>query len=119
MEIRPMGAELFHVEGQAGMTELIVDISNFAEKPKILLRVSDHQIRKTGPEKTPAQVFVFYMLFLSRISRECLEESHALSLFSMYNVHYCNFSGRSGDLYIGSTFILALSDMFLPHNLYV
>jgi hypothetical protein len=68
--------------------ELIVDISNFAKTPKTLLRVSNHQIRKAAQEKNPAQVFVFYMLFLSRISRECLEGSHALSVLSECNVHY-------------------------------
>jgi len=34
MKIRPVGAELFHANGQTDMTELIVTFRNFASVPK-------------------------------------------------------------------------------------
>jgi hypothetical protein len=34
MKIRPMGAELFHVDGWTDMTKLIVAFRNFANAPK-------------------------------------------------------------------------------------
>ena len=34
MKIRPMGAEVFHTEGQTDMTTLIVAFRNFANAPK-------------------------------------------------------------------------------------
>jgi hypothetical protein len=34
MKIRPMGAELFHADRQAGMTKLVVTFYNFANAPK-------------------------------------------------------------------------------------
>ena len=34
MKICPVGAELFHVDGQTGMTKLIVAFCNFANVPK-------------------------------------------------------------------------------------
>ena len=34
MKIRPMGAELFHVDGQTDMTELVVAFLNIANAPK-------------------------------------------------------------------------------------
>jgi hypothetical protein len=34
MKIRPMGAELFHADGRADMTKLIVAFRNFANAPK-------------------------------------------------------------------------------------
>ena len=56
-----MGAELFHVDRQTDrdMTELIGAIRNFAKTPKNLLRVSKHQIRKVGPEKTRHKCLYF------------------------------------------------------------
>jgi hypothetical protein len=37
METRPVGAELFHADGQTGMTTLILVFSNFANAPKNIL----------------------------------------------------------------------------------
>jgi hypothetical protein len=34
MKIRPMGAELFHADGQTDMTKLILASSNFVNAPK-------------------------------------------------------------------------------------
>jgi hypothetical protein len=34
MKIRPVGAELFHADGQTDMTKLIVAFRNFANAPK-------------------------------------------------------------------------------------
>jgi hypothetical protein len=34
MKIRPVGAELFHVDGQINMTKLTVAFHNFANAPK-------------------------------------------------------------------------------------
>jgi len=34
MKIRPVGAELFHADGQTDMTKLIVAFHNFANAPK-------------------------------------------------------------------------------------
>jgi hypothetical protein len=34
MKIRPVGAELFHADGQTGMTNIIVGFRNFAKAPK-------------------------------------------------------------------------------------
>ena len=34
MKIRPVGAELFHTNGQTDMTKLIVALRNFANEPK-------------------------------------------------------------------------------------
>jgi len=34
MKIRPVGAELFHTDGQTDMTELIVAFRNFANAPQ-------------------------------------------------------------------------------------
>jgi hypothetical protein len=34
MKIRPVGAELFHVDRQTDMTELIIAFRNFANPPK-------------------------------------------------------------------------------------
>ena len=34
IKIRPVGAELFHVDGQTDMTKLIVAFRNFANAPK-------------------------------------------------------------------------------------
>jgi hypothetical protein len=34
MKIRPVGAELFHLDGQTDMTKLIVAFRNFANAPK-------------------------------------------------------------------------------------
>ena len=34
MKIRPMGTELFHADGQRGVTKLIVGVHNFAKGPK-------------------------------------------------------------------------------------
>jgi len=33
MKISPVGAQLFHADGQTGMTTLIVILRNFAEAP--------------------------------------------------------------------------------------
>jgi len=35
MKIRPVGAELFHADGQTEMTKLLIAIRNFANAPKI------------------------------------------------------------------------------------
>jgi len=35
MKIRPMGAELFHADGQRDMTKIIVSFRNFTNSPKI------------------------------------------------------------------------------------
>jgi hypothetical protein len=35
MEIRPVGVELFHADGQTDITTLIVAFRNFAKAPKI------------------------------------------------------------------------------------
>ena len=34
MKIRPVGAELFHTDGQTDITKLIIAFSNFANAPK-------------------------------------------------------------------------------------
>jgi len=34
MKIRPVGAELYHVDGRTDMTELIVAFRNYATAPK-------------------------------------------------------------------------------------
>jgi hypothetical protein len=34
MKIRPVGAELFHADGRAGMTKPTVDFRNFVKAPK-------------------------------------------------------------------------------------
>jgi hypothetical protein len=34
MNIRPVGTELFHADGQTDMTELIITFRNFASAPK-------------------------------------------------------------------------------------
>jgi hypothetical protein len=34
MKIRPVGAELFHADGQTDMTKLMVAFRNFANAPK-------------------------------------------------------------------------------------
>jgi len=34
MKIRPLGAELFHADGQTDMAKLIVAFRNFADAPK-------------------------------------------------------------------------------------
>jgi hypothetical protein len=36
MKIRPVGAELFHADGQTDMTKLIVAFRNFANAPKVV-----------------------------------------------------------------------------------
>ena len=35
MKIRPVAADLFHVDGQTDMMELTVSFSNFSKAPKI------------------------------------------------------------------------------------
>jgi len=35
MKIRPVRAELFHTDGQTGLTKLIVAFRNFAVSPKV------------------------------------------------------------------------------------
>jgi len=37
MKIRPVGAELFHTDGQTHMTKLIVTFRNFAKAHKIVI----------------------------------------------------------------------------------
>ena len=44
MQIRPVGAELFHADGRTGMTKLIAAFRNFAKAPK--------KINKTGKART-------------------------------------------------------------------
>jgi hypothetical protein len=39
MKIRPVGAELFHADGQTDMTKLIVVFRNLAKAPKKMLLV--------------------------------------------------------------------------------
>jgi len=47
MKIRPVGAELFHADGQTYMAKLIVAFRNFANSPKnIQLDVGQHRSLK-------------------------------------------------------------------------
>ena len=39
MKIRPVGAELFHADGQTDMTKLIVAFRNFVNAPKTAMVV--------------------------------------------------------------------------------
>jgi hypothetical protein len=39
MKTSPVGAELFHVDGQTDMTKLIVALGNFAKAPKMCANV--------------------------------------------------------------------------------
>ena len=40
MNIRPVGAELFHADGRTDMTKLIVAFRNFLNGPKMILDLS-------------------------------------------------------------------------------
>jgi hypothetical protein len=42
MKIRPLGAELFHADGQTDMTKLIVAFRNFAKAPKNEIRIAGY-----------------------------------------------------------------------------
>jgi hypothetical protein len=52
MKIRPVGAELFHVDGRTDMTNLIVAIRNFVNAPKMEYRntlyIHAHILTYTG-----------------------------------------------------------------------
>ena len=41
MKIRPLGAELFHVDGQTDVTKVIVAFRNFANTPKNACQMND------------------------------------------------------------------------------
>ena len=45
MKIRPLGAEMFHADGQTDMPKLIVAFGKLANAPKKLLRFDDFQCR--------------------------------------------------------------------------
>ena len=48
MQIRPVGAELFHVDGQTDMTKLTIAFRNFANARKhyySLTHITDHSLR--------------------------------------------------------------------------
>ena len=47
MKVRPVGAELFHADGQTDMTKLIVALRNFANETK------NQVINKTFPSHSP------------------------------------------------------------------
>jgi hypothetical protein len=42
MKIRPVGAELFHVDGETDMTKPTVDFRNFAKAPKGKMLFNDN-----------------------------------------------------------------------------
>jgi hypothetical protein len=44
MKIQPMGAKLFHANGQTGMTKLIAALHNFANMPKV--NNTEHKVNK-------------------------------------------------------------------------
>jgi len=44
MKVRPLGAELFHADGQTDMTKLIVACHSFANCPKEHSDISSHRV---------------------------------------------------------------------------
>jgi hypothetical protein len=44
MKVRPLGAELFHADGQTDMTKLTVASRNFANCPKEHSDISSHRV---------------------------------------------------------------------------
>ena len=54
MHIRPFGAELFHADGQADMTKLMVAFRSFANAPKI-----DTKYNRNKPRNETYGLFAF------------------------------------------------------------
>jgi len=48
MEIRPVGDELFHVDGRTDQTDLIVAFHNFANETNKDITTANFHLKKTG-----------------------------------------------------------------------
>ena len=52
MKISPVGAEMFHADGQADVTKLIVAFRSFANAPKNVTHIITDNVRNSHAPKT-------------------------------------------------------------------
>jgi hypothetical protein len=69
MKIRPVGTELFHTDGQTGMTKIIVALCSFAKAPN---KVCWLEVAGTDSGSCPVWGDVSSVLSLSSVASEVI-----------------------------------------------
>jgi len=59
MKIRPVGAELFHADGQTDMTKLTIAFRNFAKTPKFFLFCPENSLLVSYRSRNKRRLFAF------------------------------------------------------------